>query len=263
MNRNNFWIHFCIAVIVVAFAAVLGQLRLWQSKPFFSTNTATKSTPKPIAPKRSTDERQPEILVKFRAGVSLAEIRKIAAKHNDRVEDNLENIKGWTSIDDLDNKDMETVAEQYRRMSDIVLYAQPNYEIKLDDPANSSTTDLLVRENASNSVLPNDPMFKDTKTVFTVYNNSFSHKFDGDLLSKVKMIDIEDKMLQNLKSADFEGFIKIGMEYADIVIKAEEAFSEDLNHLFNEFESNKKIDFIETDANFTDSYYNLYNELVN
>jgi len=109
----------------------------------------------------------------------------------------------------------------------------------------------------------NDPMFKDTKTVFTVYNNSFSHKFDGNLLSKVKMMDIEDQMLQNLKSADFEGFVKIGMEYADIVIKAEEAFSESLNILFNEFESNKKIDFIETDDNFTESYYNLYNELVN
>ncbi|MES2734367.1 MAG: glycogen/starch synthase [Bacteroidota bacterium] len=109
----------------------------------------------------------------------------------------------------------------------------------------------------------NDPMFKDTKTVFTVYNNSFAHKFDGDLLNKVKMIDIEDQMLQNLKSADFEGFVKIGMEYADIVIKAEEAFSATLNQLFNEFESNKKIDYIETDANFTDSYYNLYNELVN
>jgi starch synthase len=39
----------------------------------------------------------------------------------------------------------------------------------------------------------NDPMFKDTKTVFTVYNSFFAHKFDGDLLDKVKMIDIEDE----------------------------------------------------------------------
>ncbi|MBC7922970.1 MAG: glycogen/starch synthase [Ferruginibacter sp.] len=107
----------------------------------------------------------------------------------------------------------------------------------------------------------NDPMFKDTKTVFTVYNNSFTHKFDGDLISKVKMIDIDDQMLQNLRSGDFEGFVKIGMEYADIVIKADEKFSENLNHVFLEFESNKKIDCIDND-NFTDSYYNLYNELV-
>src|SRR5919112_4192646 len=44
----------------------------------------------------------------------------------------------------------------------------------------------------------NDPMFKDTKSVFTVYDSFFAHKFDGDLLSKVKMMDIEDTMLDKL-----------------------------------------------------------------
>ncbi|MCY7345768.1 MAG: S8 family serine peptidase [Pyrinomonadaceae bacterium] len=161
MNRNNFWIHLCIAVIVVAFAAVLGQLRLWQSKPFFLANNSTKSIPKPMAPKRSTDERQPEVLVKFRPDVSLTEIKKITAKYNDRVEDNLENVKNWISIDDLDNQNMETVAEQYRRMSNIVLYAEPNNEIKLDDPTNVSGSDAPLRENDSSDVTPNDPKFNE------------------------------------------------------------------------------------------------------
>ena len=161
MNRNNFWIHFCIAVIVIAFAAVLGQIRLWQSKPFFSSNTTTKSTPKPIAPKRSISDREPEVLVKFRPNVSLAEIRKIVEKNNDRIEDRLEIVKGLTAIDDLDNKDKEIVAAQYRQMSDVVLYAEPNFEINLDDPANFSTSDALFRESPLSANLPNDPMFKD------------------------------------------------------------------------------------------------------
>ncbi len=109
----------------------------------------------------------------------------------------------------------------------------------------------------------NDPMFKDTKTVFTVYNSFFAHKFNGDLLSKVKMIDIEDAMLDNLKSADYEGFIKIGVEYADAVIKAEEDFSESLNWLLAELEMIKKINFIVANDDLSDSYYNLYNELIN
>ncbi|HLM59706.1 MAG TPA: S8 family serine peptidase [Pyrinomonadaceae bacterium] len=161
MNRNNFWIHFCIAVIIIAFAAVLGQLRLWQSKPFFSRNNTTKSVPKPLAVKRSTDERQPEVLVKFRPDVSFTEIKKIAAKNNDRVEDEIEAVKGLISIDDLDNKDMETVAAQYRQMSESVLYAEPNYEISLDDPTSYSSSDLLHRENTPSDILPNDPMFKE------------------------------------------------------------------------------------------------------
>src|SRR4028119_1757072 len=120
MNRNNFWIHLTIAVILIASAGVLGQLRLWQSKPFFSRNNTPKTTPKPIAPKRSIDEKQPEVLVKFNSNVSLAEIRRIAEKNNDRLEDEIEEVKGLVAIDDLDNGNAETVAAQYARMSGLV-----------------------------------------------------------------------------------------------------------------------------------------------
>ncbi|GAA0892531.1 glycogen/starch synthase [Fulvivirga kasyanovii] len=106
----------------------------------------------------------------------------------------------------------------------------------------------------------NDPLFKDTKSVFTTYNNAFSHKFNGDLIEKVKMIDIEDSMLTNLLSADYYGFIKLGLEFSDAIIRAEE--DQTLNGLFEEFPEEKKIETIEKDENFTDSYYNLYNELV-
>lgn len=108
----------------------------------------------------------------------------------------------------------------------------------------------------------NDPIFKDTKTVFTVYDNSFQHKFGSDLLEKVKMIDIEDSMLNSLKSADFEGFIKIGVEYADAVIKSEDSLGDSLNQTLSEVETEKPIDTIEPNEDFCDSYYNLYNELV-
>lgn len=106
----------------------------------------------------------------------------------------------------------------------------------------------------------NDPLFKDTKSVFTTYNNSFSHKFNNDLIEKVKMMDIEDSMLTNLLSADYYGFIKLGLEFSDAIIKAEE--DQTLNGLFDEFPEDKKVETIEKDENFTDSYYNLYNELV-
>jgi starch synthase len=108
----------------------------------------------------------------------------------------------------------------------------------------------------------NDPVFKNSKSIFTIYNNYFEYKFDKNLLNKVKMVDIEDDMLTSMQSADFDGFVKVGIEYADAVIKAEESYSESLNKLFTEFEQDKKIDSIEADENLSDSYYNLYNELV-
>ena len=179
MNRNNFWIHFCIAVIVVSFAAVLGQLRLWQSKPLFSLNAPPKAAPKPLAPKRSADERQAEVLVKFKPNISATQIEKIASKYNDRVEDKIEIVKGLTAIDDLDGKDSETVAAQYRQMSDIVLYAEPNVEIRLNDPANTPVIETSRRESASDPVMPNDPFFNEQWALSNTGQNG--GKADADI----------------------------------------------------------------------------------
>jgi len=108
----------------------------------------------------------------------------------------------------------------------------------------------------------NDPLFKETKTVFTVYTNKLAHKFKNNLIEKVKMMDIEDQMLDNLKTGDLEGFVRLGIEYSDAVITSDKTINKDLVGLFSESEGNKKVDTIEKGDNFTDSYFNLYNELV-
>lgn len=111
------------------------------------------------------------------------------------------------------------------------------------------------------STYKNDPIFKDSKTVFTIYNNKFTHKFGEDLLEKVKMIDIDDSMLGPLKTGDYEGFVKMGLEYADAVINANEESSESFDKLMDDM-SGKRVDISEKDENFEESYYNLYNDLV-
>jgi len=108
----------------------------------------------------------------------------------------------------------------------------------------------------------NDPIFQNSKTVFTVYDTTFNHKFNGDLFSKVKMIDIEDENLKSLKSADYSGFMKLGMEYSDAVIKASDDLNDELTKLFDDCEDKKKVNTIEKDENFTESYFDLYNELI-
>jgi starch synthase len=105
----------------------------------------------------------------------------------------------------------------------------------------------------------NDPLFKNAKTVFTIYNNSFTHKFKGDIMTKVKMIDIEDSMLGQLKTADYEGFIKLGAQFADVVSMAED--NKKLEGLVKKIKE-KKIETIEKSDTYTESFYNLYTELV-
>ncbi|MCD9188718.1 MAG: S8 family serine peptidase [Pyrinomonadaceae bacterium] len=161
MNRNNFWIHLGIAVIVITMAAVLGQIGRWEKSLRESVpapSEKVKTPGKPTVVKRSNAEGVPEVNVRFRPNVSLAEIKKIAAKNNDRVEDEIESVNGLVAIDDLDNADAETVAKQYASMGDLVMYAEPNFQIKFDDPAQiPAAKDLLQRE--SDEIQPNDPKF--------------------------------------------------------------------------------------------------------
>jgi starch synthase len=106
-----------------------------------------------------------------------------------------------------------------------------------------------------------DPIFNTAKSVFTVYNNTFAHQFEGDLRYKVKMMDIEDANLTNL-SSDFTGFVKTGMEYADVVLRSDEEFSEDINSFFNQCKSVKQLSAVDANDDVLNAYYNLYTELA-
>ncbi len=161
MNRNNFWTHFGIAMLLIGMAAIIGQIVRWEANSSVSQKSESKPVSKPLAVKRSDSETQPEVLVKFRSGVTLNEIKKIVGKHNDRIEDVFQQEKGWFSIDDLDNRNMDAVAEEYRSMSDFVDYAEPNFQVSLDDPSESTPVAKFIRENPGNPLQPNDPMFNE------------------------------------------------------------------------------------------------------
>src|SRR5258708_1104445 len=84
-------------------------------------------------------------------------------------------------------------------------------------------------------------------------------KFKGGLMGNVKMIDIQDNMRGHLNTADYEGFGKLGGQFSDIVSVAGD--NKKLEGLVKKIKE-KKVETIEKDANYTESYYNLYNELV-
>ena len=109
-----------------------------------------------------------------------------------------------------------------------------------------------------------EPIFQNTKTIFSVYNNYFSHKFDKGISDKVKMTDIDEKALSSLATHDYEGLIRIAAQYADAVVRSNESYSEELDTLFKEIEEQKKIEMIgqeEWNTEAADEYYDLYNDL--
>jgi subtilisin family serine protease len=155
MDRNNIFIHIALALVLILVAAFAGQLSRWRKQ--LKTNVrivpaAEKKQPtsaEEIALSETHSFSRPEVLVKFKPGVSRATIESLTSRFNDRIEDNIENVAGLESIDDLDNADAGTVAAQYGAMPEVE-YAEPNYDIELDEVDNP-----LV------PILPHDPQFND------------------------------------------------------------------------------------------------------
>jgi starch synthase len=104
----------------------------------------------------------------------------------------------------------------------------------------------------------NDPIFNQAKSVFSVYNNRFDYKFDANIVDKAKMLDVDESMLDEFSSADYNGFINIGMKYADTVIHAnnfEDAALEDML-------KDKSVEQIAADEESIEKYHELWTDLI-
>lgn len=158
MNRGNILIHVLIAAILISLAAVVGQIGRWRSMLQVQDTTPRKVT-KAVPVESTYLNGEPEVLVRFKTGVSVNDIRGIAAVFNDRVEDEIESVTGLVAIDDLDNADVSSIVRQYQSMTDLVEYVEPNYEIRLDDPVNRNSRPVEMPSNLAGA--PNDPLFGD------------------------------------------------------------------------------------------------------
>ncbi|HKN83901.1 MAG TPA: hypothetical protein VJW17_10705, partial [Pyrinomonadaceae bacterium] len=155
MNRNNIFIHLALALVLILVAAFAGQLNRWQKQwkshvgpiPAAEKKRPTTATDFALSEMRSFG--RPEVLVKFRSGVSQETIENITSRLHDRVEDRIENDPGLEAIDDLDNADAATVVAEYSRLPEVE-YAEPNFEIELD-----TIDGPLV------PIRPRDPQFED------------------------------------------------------------------------------------------------------
>ncbi|HEX8652147.1 MAG TPA: S8 family serine peptidase [Pyrinomonadaceae bacterium] len=161
MNRHNFLGHLALAITLIFLAAFAGQIRRWQNQPRPVFVSRTTSETQSLTPKRGGTE----VLVRFRQGTTMERVRNIVLSLNDRIEDRIESVSGLTVIEDEDGLDAEGVAAQYRAMTDLVDYAEPNFKITLEPEFEESRYEEerapaeLDRYVPSN--WPNDPQFAD------------------------------------------------------------------------------------------------------
>jgi len=193
MNRNNIWIHVGLATILVAIAAILGQIDRWRGS---LQVTREKYNVQNIKPQAQVTNGVPEILVRFKPGTSLNEIRGVATAHHDRLVDEIESVKGLSVIDDLDDADPTAVANEYAKLGD-VSYAEPNYTVKLDDPIQKDDAFLNdgVLRSASVDGAPNDPLFNEQWALNNLGNDGGKDRADLDAVEAWKTTKGSDEVV--------------------------------------------------------------------
>ena len=169
MNRNNFLPHIALAVVLILVAAFAGQLRRWQRYEWKSHVRIFPGASKRAFMKDEQIGRadthavaMPEVLVRFKPGVSEETIQEITARFHDQVEDEIEAVPGLDAIDDLDDANADDVVAQYRALPEVE-YAEKNAEISLVEPGEESTSSADQSDNstAADHVHPQDPRFEE------------------------------------------------------------------------------------------------------
>lgn len=167
MNRRNYTLHFALAGALVVLAAAAGRIERWEVRREVKISTKREVAVAPVADppvvRRGEGEEgnEPEVLVRFKPGVSEERMKEITTSLNDRVEDRVEAVEGLTSIDDLDDEDAARVAEEYASLPEVE-YAEPNFKIETDPIGVSYSVGFSgPSDTALPSGGPNDPLLGD------------------------------------------------------------------------------------------------------
>lgn len=141
MNRSKYILYLApllLIVLVIVFASQVRRLQkqVRSSVRIISGESKASDDAQTLLDRETTSAAaRPEVLVKFRAGVSADAIAQITSRFHDRVQDEIEAVPGLTAVDDADNADASAIAAEYQALAEVE-YAEPNYEISLAPPGN-------------------------------------------------------------------------------------------------------------------------------
>ncbi len=100
----------------------------------------------------------------------------------------------------------------------------------------------------------NDPLFKSSKVVYSVYDDDFKKSLSSNFNEKLLMEGITDEDVKIIKEPTFENVSKMAVDYSDAVIKG----SQNINNEIEKYiQSSKKL-FL--DYQPKESYIDAYNE---
>ncbi|WP_338762990.1 glycogen/starch synthase [Bernardetia sp. ABR2-2B] len=108
----------------------------------------------------------------------------------------------------------------------------------------------------------NEPLFKESKIVSSVYDNLFEQNFDASTIAdKVALDDITEEMLASLVANPTpQGFMEMGAKYSDCVVNAQE--SGKTNDIIAASSSENVSTIVGDKEAICDGYFEIYKTLL-
>ncbi len=107
-----------------------------------------------------------------------------------------------------------------------------------------------------------DPFFKNSKVVYSVFNDDFTNPFRKTFSEKLMIEGIEKKDVKAIeaKEVDFAALSKLAIDFSDGVIQASESINQDVVNYVAE--KNKKFLSYCNPEDYADDYVRFYDSLI-
>jgi starch synthase len=105
-----------------------------------------------------------------------------------------------------------------------------------------------------------DPIFDNTKVVYSVYDQESNVEIDDDMARKSIITGVSEDDVELIKEASVDTLHKLAIKYADAIIMGSEKITDDLNKFI--VDSDKYVVTHQSDEEFIDAYDALYDELL-
>ena len=105
-----------------------------------------------------------------------------------------------------------------------------------------------------------EPLFKESKVVTSIYDQSFEGSLDRTLIDKIKFDEIEDGFLQNLETPNYVNLMKTAIDFSDGLIKGSKTLPEELNTYITKFKK-PVLDYQFPEA-FAEAYTDFYSTQI-
>ncbi|MBS4014434.1 MAG: glycogen/starch synthase [Bacteroidetes bacterium] len=108
--------------------------------------------------------------------------------------------------------------------------------------------------------MKDNPMFTDTKVVYSVYDDEFSGELNKEIFNKMKGKVFDEKVLEKYKNPSFVNISKAAIDYADgIIIGSEKVNSEVEDYARS---SNKPVLDYQPESTYMDAFNDFYDEVL-